>query len=58
MKFEFAETVKKEDIAKNIQAVVKIVVRKEMIEDKGNMNHIMLATNSMSQGILIYWAHW
>ena len=58
MKFEFTETVKKEDIAKNIQAVVKIVVRKELIEEKGNMNHIMLATNSMSQGILIYWAHW
>ena len=42
MKFEFAETVKKEDIAKNIQAVVKIVVRKELIEEKGNMNQIII----------------
>ena len=58
MKFEFAETVKKEDIAKNIQAVVKIVVQKELIEEKRNMNHIILATNSMSQGILIFWVHW
>lgn len=41
MKFEFAETVRKEDIAKNIQAVVKIVVQKELIEEKRNMNHII-----------------
>ena len=58
MKFEFTETVRKEDIAKNIQAVVKIVVQKELIEEKENMNHIILATNSMSQGILIFWVHW
>ena len=57
MKFEFTETVRKEDIAKNIQAVVKIVVQKELIEEKGNMNHIILATNSMSQGKLMVWVH-